>query len=83
MARDATMSGPRDVPARCVSECNQRLRGSSSAFMLSKPLRPGTGRAPEKWWTLRTDLLNRPSTFAKATVGQAGHLLPHRGRRTG
>src|SRR5436853_1836339 len=41
-------SGARDVPARSGSECNRRLGEGSATSRLSEPLRPGTGRAPER-----------------------------------
>src|SRR5438445_3800883 len=41
-------SGARDVPARSGSECNRRLGKGSRTSRLSEPLRPGTGRAPER-----------------------------------
>src|SRR5438445_11723515 len=41
-------SGARDVPARSGSECNRRLGEGSRTSRLSEPLRPGTGRAPER-----------------------------------
>ena len=41
-------SGARDVPARSGSECKRRPGEGSGTSRLSKPLRPGTGRAPNE-----------------------------------
>src|SRR2546429_8714790 len=40
------------------------------ALVASRPLRPGTGRAPEKSWTLRMEPLNRPPGTFSPTGGE-------------
>src|SRR5438874_12900492 len=56
-------SGARDVPARSGSECNRRLGEGSGTSRLSKPLRPGTGRAPKEGsWRESSCLKARGST---------------------